>query len=357
MKSNLARNAEAPNAFPLAIPGQECNSAVTTLGNPVFRARYMRKPAGIVLFILGFLSIIGTAMPPLEGTKETRAGTYVMSGAFVILGLWLAFGKEKEEKRHTRQSLKAEEQKNLRTAASWMILFSILFLAPSILYAYLASLHSMTDVAFKGDMKYAMAIPMGIGLILLCGGILVFMRDRGGKHLFYLLSPIAIWFPIGTGIFIVVHKYFKRGNTDTNLNQGGWLSFLLGLIICPMFAYYVMGASGQKGAIADLVNPKPKSPVAVATVPKPSPAAPSTTAVASSNTAIAPAKNIFAGTEAAQKEAFTVYPTLTQKGSPLQLKFAERVKYYLTNQPSYFDDKAWPLTLAHEVGKEDVAAE
>ncbi len=59
--------------------------------------------------------------------------------------------------------------------------------------------------------------------------------------------------------------------------------------------------------------------------------------------------NVMAGTEAAQQEAIRRYPSLAVKGSPLQVKFAERVKQYQASQPAYFQDKTWPLKMANEL--------
>jgi hypothetical protein len=253
-----------------------------------------------------------------------------------------------------RTEIGSEDERSIKTAGRVAILLGSV-------YTLLLTVGLMT-IEVKDKLDFNLHWGIGcLGPALLAAGILIRMRNRAGTMIFMLLSPILVLlFPIGTLTFFTIRKYLNLGRYQLTFKTGGIPTFLVTMGLIILMSYSMVRYRSPHGVLVawyQQMVPAPKPAVA----PAPAPVAPRPTSPAPAPVLAAapapppsakPSNTLFAGTEAATQEAVRLYPSLKQKGSPLQVKFSERVKQYQATQPAYFQDKTWPLKLANELAKE-----
>lgn len=187
-----------------------------------------------------------------------------------------------------------------------------------------------------------------LGTLLLLVGIAIFAMPfiKGEAWAFNtrLITFAVGGVTLGLGAYLRQERDTRKGdfkkakwNNDSNPNLANYITIGIVVVVIGVAAFFFMKPDSTSKPIA---APPAKSQLA----PRP----------ASAAAAVAPAPasaDIFAGTKPALDEALRLYPDLNRKGSPLQARFAERVKYLKANNSAYFNDKTWPLKLAKEIAK------
>jgi hypothetical protein len=332
----------------------------------------MKKILALALVVYGLLLIVAVWTLTV-GLLDVKLVVYWLAGLCIAGGIWLFFARpDEEERRPEVRPLQygewdpvARVENNLNTAALLILIPGVIFALAAILFSFTSMQPRMSQSLEGMIARVLVLVPVVLAFYLLAAGILTYRRNSAGLTFFYLGGiTLLLMFPFGTIYFFVIRHCFNKGEAIGNLYRSGRdagivIGFILPIVLyssSTTMALWIenVNALDKQAAHASFAQPPPppappSPPLAAAPAPAPEP----TGSAPPPPPPLTPAQKLWVGTEEATREALRLYPALNQKGSPLQVKFAERVKYLQANDPGYFLDKTWPLALAQELAAQE----
>lgn len=178
------------------------------------------------------------------------------------------------------------------------------------------------------------------------------LRPGGGFSTLRPVTTRGTLLIIGLIIWLAALGFWLRGNKDGRFRKEGLLFFFLGLPFLVAGGFYTASSYPQEVVAPTPTPPPPSTPIKQIAVVTPTPApTPPLPRAEPMPTPADPKKAYEQAVDSAQRLAVDRYPELGFAGTGFNAEFVAAYHRKKAEQPDFFQDPNWPITLADEVGQ------